>query len=47
MKAKESTKQWFGDKLANLFNGWRLCSVRFGGIWHNDFVGLCQHFDIL
>lgn len=48
MRAKESTKQLFTEKLANLFNSGRLCNVRFGGIvLHNNFIGLCWNFDIV
>lgn len=48
-KAKESTKQWFTDKLANLFNTGKLSSVWLGGICflHNNFIGLYQNFDIM
>lgn len=50
MRAEESTKQWFTDKLANLFNHGRLSNVWFGGdffFWHNNFIDLYQNFDIM
>lgn len=48
MIAKESTNQWFPDKLAICLKVGD-CAMydleRF--VLHNDRVGLCQHFDIV